>query len=425
MQIVAPGLNWRTACLCVAVTLAAAVEARADWPQWRGPLGTGHATAPVKAPLEWSPEHNIAWKVALPGPGNSTPIVFGDRVLVTCAAEEGRVRSLLCFDRRTGEELWRREARFAGDEITHATNPACASSPVTDGRRVFVWHGSAGFFAYDLQGNELWQKDLGPFEHVWGYASSPVIVEDLVILSAGPGLRAFVIALDAATGDEVWKFAPQESVSSKIDEFRGSWSTPVTALIDGRPQLLLSLPTRLYSLDPANGTVLWSCAGLGDLVYTSPLVGNELVVAMSGYHGPSMAVSTTGAAGDVTATHRLWHLDQKADNPQRVGSGVLVGDHVYICNEPGIMWCIEARTGRRTWEARLGGTSWCSAAHVDGLVFVNNEAGETFVLLPDPAECKIVHRNELKELMRGSLAFSDGQIFARGYEHLFCIQSQP
>jgi outer membrane protein assembly factor BamB len=342
-------------------------------------------------------------------------------VFLTCAAEEGHVRSLLCFDRQTGKELWRRDVRFEGTEATHATNPACASSPATDGRRVFVWHGSAGFFAYDLAGNELWRKDLGKFEHVWGYASSPVIVGDRVILSAGPGLRAFVMAMDAATGEELWRFEPKESISSKVDEFRGSWSTPVVANFDRREQLLLSLPNRFYSLDPASGEAIWSCDGLGDLSYTSPLVGNGLVVAMSGYHGPSMAIRTSGASGDVTETHRLWRLDQESDNPQRVGSGVLIGDHIYIYNEPGIMWCIEAASGKRLWEERLGGTSWCSVAHVDGHLFVNNEAGDTLVIAPDPNECRVLHKNSLGELMRGSLAFSEGQIFARTYEHLYCI----
>jgi outer membrane protein assembly factor BamB len=343
------------------LSLLIAFLAGADWPQWRGPLGTGLAPDPVGAPIEWSGEKNVRWKTPLPGPGNSTPIVLGQRVLLTGAEEGGKLRSLYCFDRKTGKELWRKDTRYAVPELTHPTNPACASSPVTDGERVFVWHGSAGFFAYDLNGNEVWSKDLGKFEHVWGFASSPIIADDLVILSAGPGLRAFVVAMNPGTGEEAWRFEPKESVSGKVDEFRGSWSTPVLAEIDGRQQLLISLPQRLYSLDPHSGQVIWSCGGLGDLVYTSPLPGDGVVVAMSGYHGPCLAVKTAEASGDVTETHRLWRLDQKPDNPQRVGSGVIVGDYVYIYNEPGIMFCIEARTGKLAWQERLGGTGWCSA----------------------------------------------------------------
>ena len=145
---------------------------------------------------------------------------------------------------------------------------------------------------------------------------------------------------------------------------------------------------------------------------------------MSGYHGPCLAVKTAGASGDVTDTHRLWRLDQKPDNPQRVGSGVLVGDYVYIYNEPGIMFCIEAKTGKLAWQERLGGTSWCSACFLDGKIYVNNEAGETFVIEPNPNECKVVARNELGELMRATLAFSDGEIFARTYEHLICLGTE-
>ncbi|MFO0899395.1 MAG: PQQ-binding-like beta-propeller repeat protein [Pirellulales bacterium] len=415
-------MSLRTAA-CLTIACAASLSTGADWPQWRGPLGTGHATERLDPPLEWSPTKNVGWKTPLPGPGNSTPIIVGDRVFVTCAAEQGKSRLLLCLARATGRELWRSEARLDDAELTHETNPACASSPASDGRRVFVWHGSAGFFAYDLEGNELWRKDLGKFEHIWGYGSSPVVVGDRVILSAGPGLRAFVVALNTDTGEELWRFEPKESIAAKVDEFRGAWSTPVAAEIDGRTQLLAALPNWLYSLDPATGQVIWKCGGLGDLVYASPLVGNGLVVAMSGYHGPSLGVRTVGAAGDVTATHRLWLREGKPDNPQRVGSGVLVGDHVYIYNEPGVMWCLEARTGKTLWEQRLGGTSWCSACLVDGRIFVNTEAGETFVLAPSPERCEVVARNPLDELMRASLAFAPGQIFARGYENLYCLEA--
>lgn len=415
-------MSLRTAA-CLTIAIAAPLLAGADWPQWRGPLGTGHATERLEPPLEWSPNKNVAWKTPLPGPGNSTPIVVGDRVFVTCATEQGKSRLLLCLDRATGRELWRSETRLDDAELTHETNPACASSPVSDGRRVFVWHGSAGFFAYDLEGNELWRKDLGKFEHIWGYGSSPVVVDERVILSGGPGLRAFVIAMNANNGEELWRFEPKESIAAKVDEFRGGWSTPVAAEIDGRTQLLAALPNWLYSLDPATGQVIWKCGGLGDLVYASPLVGDGLVVAMSGYHGPSLAVRTEGATGDITATHRLWLREGKPDNPQRVGSGVLVGDHVYIYNEPGVMWCLEARTGQTLWEQRLGGTSWCSACLVDGRIFVNTEAGDTFVLAPSPERCEVVARNPLDELMRASLAFAPRQIFARGYENLYCLQA--
>ena len=238
----------------------------------------------------------------------------------------------------------------------------------------------------------------------------------------GPGPPRFVVAMNANTGEELWRFEPKESIAAKVDEFPGAgarrWPRRSTAAV----QLLAALPNWLYSLDLATGQVIWKCGGLGDLVYASPLVGDGLVVAMSGYHGPSLAVRTEGTAGEVTATHRLWLREGKPDNPQRVGSGVLVGDHVYIYNEPGVMWCLEARTGRTLWEQRLGGTSWCSACLVDGRIFVNTEAGDTFVLAPSPERCEVVARNPLDELMRASLAFARGRS-SRGYENLYCLEA--
>ena len=172
-----------------------------DWPSWRGPQGNGYSSD-TGFPLRWSDSEHVKWKVGLPGPGNSTPIVIGQRVFVSCASNEGRRRSLICFDRSTGRLLWQQDVDYDEDEPTHPSNPYCSSSPVTDGQRVIVWHGSAGLHAYDIDGAKLWSLDLGKFEHVWGNGSSPVLFEELVILNAGPGLRAFLVAVDKKTGEE-------------------------------------------------------------------------------------------------------------------------------------------------------------------------------------------------------------------------------
>src|SRR5690606_15735417 len=138
----------------------------------------------------------IKWKVELPDAGNSTPIVWGDRVFISQAENEGKLRSLICFHRADGRQLWKQTIEYDEPETTHRTNPYCSSSPATDGQRIFVWHGSAGFFAYDLDGKELWRKDLGQFEHIWGNASSPVLYDGKVILHAGPGTPTFLVAMD-------------------------------------------------------------------------------------------------------------------------------------------------------------------------------------------------------------------------------------
>ncbi|MHB0955135.1 MAG: outer membrane protein assembly factor BamB family protein [Pirellulaceae bacterium] len=393
-----------------------------DWSGWRGPRGDGHS-ADTGFPLQWSATEHVRWKVGLPGPGNSTPVVAGECVFVSCASNEGRTRSLLCFQRESGNKLWQKDIEYAEEEPSHPTNPYCSSSPVTDGQRVIVWHGSAGLHAYDFAGALLWSCDLGKFQHVWGNGSSPVLYRDIVILNAGPGLTAFVVALDKQTGVEVWRREFPDMVSTKIDEFRGSWSTPVLASQNQQDLLLVSLPLRLVALDPLTGSDVWSCEGLGKLTYASPLPSSEAIVAMSGYHGPALAVKP-GGQGDVTQTHRQWIHEETP--PQRVGSGIIVDGHVYILNEPGIAWCIELSTGEILWRQRLGsGPSWSSMCYADGRIYVNNMEGTTFVLQPDHSECTVLAKNELGEQMRASLAFSQGQIFARTYENLYCLETAP
>lgn len=406
----------------IAITfLFAAISQADDWPQWRGPTGMGVATNET-APLQWSNEKNVVWKTPLPAPGNSTPIVAGGKVFITQASQNGNERSLICFDRTNGKELWRDTVAYEEKEPTHKTNPQAAASPTTDGEIVVAWFGSAGVCAYDLAGKKIWSRDLGDFRHIWGYAASPVIYNDLVLMNCGPGLSAFVIALNRKTGDEVWRRDIPELVSEKVEQYRGSWSTPI--IVKGEPDImLLSAPNKLMALDPATGKDIWHSGGLTDLVYTSPITNGEIVVAMSGFHGADLAVRM-GGSGDVTSTHTLWGHPKGKKIPQRVGSGVFIGDHVYIYNEPGLAWCIDAKTGETTWQKRLGGTGWTSMVHIGKYIYVINTDGKTFIIEPDPSECKVVAENELGELTRGSIAVSNRQLFIRTYEHLYCIGEQ-
>jgi outer membrane protein assembly factor BamB len=255
---------------------------------------------------------------------------------------------------------------------------------------------------------------------VWGYGSSPLIHENLVILNFGPGLNTFIVALDKKSGDEVWRQEYPAMKSAELGEFHGSWSTPVVHKFGERTLLLLSLPEKLRAVDPKTGADVWTCDGPSKLVYTSPLVAGDVVIAMCGYGGPAIAVKGTGT-GDQTE-NRLWIHPR---NPQRVGSGVIVGDYLYILNEPGNAWCLDPKTGDRKWEQRLGmGNSWSSMTYVDGRIYILNTAGTTIVLDPSPDECKVIAENKLGELTRGSHAFSNGQIFIRTYEHLYCIEAK-
>ena len=185
--------------------LGPAAAPAADWPAFRGPAGDGVA-AESKAPTSWGVDQNVAWKVPMPGPGNGSPIVINDQVLVTSAEDpQGKQRSLISFDADTGEQQWKQTVTVDRHMPTHKTNPYGGSTPVSDGKIVVVWHATGGLHAYTLEGEPAWQHDLGTFQHIWGYASSPIIHDGQVILHSGPGKeRIFVAGFDAKTGKQRW-----------------------------------------------------------------------------------------------------------------------------------------------------------------------------------------------------------------------------
>jgi outer membrane protein assembly factor BamB len=394
----------------------------ANWPTWRGPENNG-VSREATFPTTWSKSSNILWQVPLPGPGNSTPIVWGDKVFVTCAFEKGARRGLICFDRKDGKILWQQDVPYATKEPTHETNPYCSSSPITDGERVIAWQGSAGLVAYDMEGKLLWHRsDLGAFTHIWGNASTPLFDGDNVIAYMGPGLNVFVGGFDKKTGKDVWRIDLPDAKAKTVDQFYGSWSSPVIREADGKKELILGLPKQIVAYDLATQKQIWSCSGLGPLVYTNPLVSGDTIVVMSGYSGPAVGMRA-GGSGEITESNRLWQITDKKDLPQRVGSGIIVGDHIYILNDPGFAQCIELKTGKEVWREKLGVTSWSSMSYAGGKLYVIDFKGETFVLNASP-EFRLVARNPLGEMTRASHAFSDGQIFIRTYNNLYCIGSK-
>jgi outer membrane protein assembly factor BamB len=188
-----------------ALALALSTQA-ANWPAWRGADGQG-TSSEKNLPTRWSATENIRWKIPLPDRGNSTPVVWGDKVFVTQAIEEKNERALLCFARRDGKLLWQKSVNYAAKEETHETNPYCSASPATDGQRVIITHGSAGVFCYDFEGKELWKRDLGKQDFDWGNGSSPVLHGDVCILYHGPGKGAKLLGLDKKSGKTLWEYA--------------------------------------------------------------------------------------------------------------------------------------------------------------------------------------------------------------------------
>ena len=412
---------------CVALLAGSSVEA-GNWPAWRGPAGTG-VCLERSLPLHWDRTNHVRWRAPLPERGNSTPIIWGKRVFVTQAVQAENRRTLMCFDRADGRLLWQSGVTYAEKEQTHETNPYCSASPVTDGQRVIASFGSAGLGCYDLEGRELWRADLGKQVHIWGNGSSPVLHGDLCILNFGPGSRTFLVALNKRTGKVVWQtdepggHPDQGPAPNGGKEWIGSWTTPVVIRAANRDELLMNFPRRVCAFDPRTGRELWTCQGLNALAYTSPLHADGIVVGMGGFNGMSLAVRA-GGSGDVTATHRLWHNPKTR---QRIGSGVISGRHVYILDEPGIAQCLELATGKVAWEERLPATganaaSWSSTIVAGDRLYAMNQGGDTFVLRASP-KFELLAVNPLGETTMSSCAPSDGELFLRTHQALWCIRA--
>ena len=403
------------ALLVLLIALCSTLHA-ADWPAWRGPSGQGFCDE-KDIPLTWSDKENVKWKIPLENQGNSTPVVWGERIFLTQANTDGAVRSLLCFSRADGKLLWQRDVSYGEKERNWNPNWYCNASPVTDGQRVVVSFASAGMYCFDFEGKELWKRtDLGKWEHAFGSGSSPVLYGDLAILWCGPNEskgRNVLLAVNKQTGETVWEH----------DEKVGSWGTPLITKVDGQDQLLLSVVPHLKGFDPKTGKELWLCNGLTKYVYTSPLYGNGVAVSMSGYTGAAFAVKL-GRSGDITED-RLW---LHPVNIQRVGSGMIVGEHVYMMEENGVPHCYDLKTGDEVWKVEKrpgGGTTWGSMVHADGRFYVLMRDGKTLVFAASP-KYELLATNSLGagESTNSSLAISNGEIFIRTFKHLWCISAR-
>lgn len=416
---------------CLAA-LATALPA-ANWPSWRGPNGDG-STTEKNVPLQWSATEHVRWKNALPEPGDSSPVVWGSKVFLTQAFEQEGGRTVMCYDRRDGKLLWKAGTTWKQAEKRYGKNPFCAASPVTDGGRVIAFFGSAGLFCWDMDGKELWRRELGPQSHEWAYAASPVIHGDVCVLYFGPGLNARLIGLDKQSGKTLWEYEePRPELRPRTDGFKGNerggiigtFATPIITRSGPRDELIQAFPQFVRAFDPRTGRALWHCDGLNELIYCSPVAGDGVLVAMGGYFGTSLAVKT-GGTGDVTGSHRLW---QTVRTKNRLGTGVIADGHCYVLNTEGIAECLNLQTGESRWQERVKGTgkkgdSWSSMVLVDGHLLCLNQSGETIVLKASP-KFELVRVNPLDgELANSTHAISDGNIFIRTHRHLWCLGSK-
>ena len=381
------------------------------WSRWRGPSGQGVVEG-SGYPDTWSDTTNVRWKVAVPGSGHSSPIVWGDRIFLTTSRDRGQQVSILCFRRSDGALLWEAEAPAGRPERHHGKNTPASATPTTDGDRVYASFGSRGMMAVDFDGNLVWHRDLGRIDNYHGPAGSPLLYRDTVIIYQDQNGGAFVIALDARTGETRWQTARSARVG---------WGTPVAISVGDHDELIVSSQQQVQSYDPLTGDELWRCDGMLREVIPTPVVGLGLVFCTSGRAGPTLAIRP-GGRGDVTDTHVEWKTTRGSPF---VPSPILYGDYLYTLNDmSSIITCLNARTGETVWQERLGrptreGIS-ASPIIVDGKLFVTNDNGQTFVLKSGP-EFELLHINDIGTRTLASPALVDGIWYIRTTSELIAI----
>lgn len=417
-------MRQRTSLAFVIAVLSIAWTARAgdNWPQWRGPSLNG-VSDERNLPARWSTEENITWKLALPAWSGSTPIIWGEHIFLNVA--EGDNLFLWCVDRRGGTALWKKP--LAGGNTKMRKQNMSSPSPVTDGRSVFVMTGTGILKGFDISGRELWgrdiQKDYGRFGLNWGYASSPLLFEDSLYVQVLHGMNtdepSYLLRLDKKSGKTVWK---AERPTTAIRESPDSYTTPALLRYGKATEVVVTGGDYVTGHDPATGRELWRAGGLNPdndpfyRIIASPVVADGIVYAPTRVR-PLLALRS-GGRGDITQSHRMWAFQNGPDVPTPVTDG----KYFYVVNDRGIMWCLDAKTGQEIYGSQRikPGTYSASPVLADGKIYVTNEDGLTTVIKAGP-KFEVLAENHLNDYCLSSPAVSDGQLFIRTAQHLYCI----
>jgi outer membrane protein assembly factor BamB len=406
----------------VVVSFAAAAVA-ADWPQFRGPGGSG-ISQETGLPTTWSSTDNIVWQVELPGPGSSSPAVAGNRVYVTCYSgygieeakgeQENLMRHVLCLDRRSGKILWQKEFKPKLPEHKYQGEGAyqgyAGSTPLVDGTRLYIFFGKSGVYCLDLDGNELWHATVGDRTNGWGSGASPIVYGKLLVINASVESGALV-AFDKLTGEEVWQ---TKGISS-------AWNTPELVKAGDKNELVVSIQNNVVSFNPDSGKELWRCDGVHRYVCPSVVSHDGIVYAIGGGH-TSLAVRA-GGEGDVTDSRVVWRTTKGSN----VGSPIYHEGHLYwAADGGGFVCCQNAETGETVFQERLeprSGRIWSSPVLADGKLYIVSQHDGTFVVAAKPKFELLAHNKFEDDDSRtnASPAISDGQIFLRTDRKIYCI----
>lgn len=401
---------------CSLVFVSALTEA-GDWPVWRGPNLNGVADPGQKVPVSWDETEHVLWKAEVPGRGHSSPIIVGDRLLLTSADESAQVQSVLCFDRRDGRMLWQTEISRGGfPEQIHRKNTHATPTLGWSGERLFVLfnnHDRVQLTALTIEGEQLWQIDAGgynPDRYKYGFASSPLLYESLVIV-ASEYERGWLAAFDQRTGREVWRVPRPDNVS---------YSSPIVATLGGRDQMLLSGNDQVTAFDPLSGQQLWAAQACTKATCGTLVWENGLVFVSGGFPDRETAAVRADGSGDV-----VWRNTERCYEQ----SLLVHNGYLYAFTDNGIAFCWRAADGEEMWRQRLSGPVSASPILAGGNIYASNERGTTFVFRANPDEFQLVAENQLGDEAFASPTICGNRIYLRVAHHrgddrvemLYCI----
>jgi outer membrane protein assembly factor BamB len=412
----------------------------AHWPQWRGPFFNGMAR--TGAPVEFGDNKNIKWKAAIPGRGFSTPVIWEDRIYLTTAVPTGKTNEpqpgrrpvsnpaggtaageehkfiIMCLDRKTGKVIWERVAKVAAPHEGYHRNYGsfASSSPVTDGKFLYVSFGSRGIYCYDLNGKPIWEKDLGVqlrMRNEFGEGSAPALYNNLLIHNFDQESGSFAIALDKGNGKELWR-VNREEVSA--------WSTPLVIDAKGKKQILIAASNKVRAYQPEDGRVVWECAGLGANVIPQPVQYNDTVLVMSGFRDPKLMAIRLGREGDLTGTDSI--LWSQTRGMSYTPSPVLNDNKFYALTDNGMLSCFNATTGEAYYQQkRLPQADNFKASPVgagDKLYLASESGVVTVVKMGEQFELVATNTFEDQTFI-SSPVVAEGELFLRSKTHLFCV----
>jgi outer membrane protein assembly factor BamB len=405
------------------ITLLAAcanVVAAEQWPQFRGPEGNGHSSA-KGLPTHWSPTLNITWRTPVRGRGWSSPVVWDDQIWVTTAPADGKEAFAICLDAATGEVV--RDIKVFDvpepQSLGVDRNSYASPTPVIEDGRVYVHFGAHGTACLDPKtGEKLWSRQDIECNHHRGPASSPIVWEDLLILTFDGFDFQFVTALDKKTGKDVWRTDRKLNYGTDNGDAMKAYSTPQIVDVDGKPQLISPAAAWTAAYDPRTGKEIWKLKTGGMNASCRPVVNGDRAYIVAPDGGIQLfAMKLTGAEGDITASHLEWKMTKGS---LKYSSPVLVDDLLYMASE-GVVSCIDSKTAKPLWQERLGGTYMSSPLYGDGKVYFFSEDGKTFVVAPG-RKFNLLATNELPGGFMASAAVAGKALILRTKDAVWRVE---